>query len=179
MASGRLFRAANIHLVLAGLLSGAMLFAPIAFASNFSANVHASIYGTWVVLDQDVGAGVDFVTKRYLFQLPLHLPYAILGGLVCFWLLAMVWINRDDISKRKALRSIFALAVLHAGFGILIRLFATNHVGQATNELSLESGFQREYFLHLFILYFIWRSLSNVSRNIRAKQQPEVTDVQE
>ena len=80
MASGRLFRAANIHLVLAGLLSGAMLFAPIAFASNFSANVHASIYGTWVVLDQDVGAGVDFVTKRYLFQLPLHLPYAILGG---------------------------------------------------------------------------------------------------
>jgi hypothetical protein len=179
MTAGRLFRAANIHLVLAGLLSGAMLFAPIAFASNFSANVHASLYGTWVVLDQDLGAGVNFVTTRYLFQVPLHLPYAILGGLVCFWLLAMVWINRDDVSKRKALRSIFGLAVLHAGFGVLIRLFATSHVGVSTNELSLESGFQREFLFHLFILYFIWRSLRNVTRNIRAKQQPDVALVQE
>ncbi|HEX2898154.1 MAG TPA: hypothetical protein VHS96_00390 [Bacteroidia bacterium] len=179
MVAGRLFRAANIHLVLAGLLSGAMLFAPIAYASNFSERIHASLYGSWVVLDRDMGAGVDFVTTRYLPQLPLHYPYAILGAVLFCWLLALVWLNRDDVRKQKALRLIFGLAVLHAGFGALIRFMALLHVGDGHVADSLDAGFQREYLFHFFVLYFLWRSLRNIGRNIKAGQVPDVPAVKE
>lgn len=162
MTKGKLFRIANLYLVMAGLLSGALLFAPLAYASNFTMRVHASIYGTWVVMDKDMGSGVDFVSTRYLLQVPLHWPYAVLGATLCLGLIVIAFFNRDDFRKLKRARRMLWLGGLHVLAGALLRVFALQYVGTDTASHNLEAGFQREFLLHFFVLYFIWRALGKI-----------------
>jgi hypothetical protein len=174
MVEGRLFRAANIYLVMAGVLSAALLFAPIAYASNFSTKVHASIYGTWVVLNHDLGSGVDDIRTRYLLQLPLHYPYALLGAGLALSLVALAFYNRDPDQKRKWVRILMLMAVVQAGFAVLLRVFAMSHVGSSPFESNLESGFQREILLHFFVWYFVWRCMRRLRKERRRRQLREL-----
>lgn len=160
---------------MSGVLSFALLFAPLAYASNFASKIHASIYGTWVVLDKDMGSGVDFVTKRFVWEMPLHYPYALLGLTLSVLLFRLVLVNRDDVKKQKQAKVLLYLALLQLGFAVLLRVFATQHVMPANLDSDLvEAGFQREILLHLFVFYFIWRCIWKISpqRRAGATQQP-------
>jgi hypothetical protein len=173
MTRGKLFRAANIYLVMAGVLSAALLFAPLAYASNYSSKIHASIYGTWVVLDHDMGSGMDDIRHRYLLQLPLHFPYAILGAALAILFILLAFYNRDDARKKKWGRILLGMVALQIGFGVLLRVFALNHVGSSSFASSLESGFQREFLLHFFVLYFVWRFLRRLRIEAYRRQKKE------
>lgn len=162
MGKGRLFRRANVFLLLAAGLSAALLVAPIAYASNFAAKVHASVYGTWVVIDRDMGNGVDFVSTRYLWELPLHWPYALVGVLLTFTLLRALFTNKNDYNKLHRARRGFWLAVLYGFTGVIIRYFALYNVGRDAAAEQLEAGFQREMLFIFFILYFIFRAQGKI-----------------
>jgi ABC-type Fe3+-siderophore transport system permease subunit len=173
MIKGKLFRAANIYLLMAGLLSAALLFAPLAYASNYSSKIHASIYGTWVFLDHDMGAGMDDIRHRYLLQLPLHWPYALMGAALAVLLVMLAFYNRDGEQKKKWGRFLLIGVMVQIGFGVLLRVFALNHVGDSNFESSLESGFQREFLLHFFVLYFVWRFLRRLQIEKYKRQKKE------
>ena len=162
MSKGRLFRRANVFLLLAAGLSAALLVAPIAYASNFAAKVHASVYGTWVVIDRDMGDGVDVASIRYLWQLPLHWPYALVGLLLTFVLLRALFTNKNDFDKLHRARRAFWLAVLYGATGAMIRYFALYNVGRDAAADQLEAGFQREMLFIFFILYFIFRAQGKI-----------------
>lgn len=162
MSKGRLFRRANAFLFLATCLSGALLVAPIAYASNYTAKVHAEIYGTWVRIDRDMGDGVDAVSFRHIWQLPLHWPYAIIGLALTFTLFRAMFTNANDFEKLHRARRGFWLAVLYGLCAVLIRAFALNIVGKEALPDQLESGFLREMLFIFFILYFIYRAQGKI-----------------
>jgi hypothetical protein len=158
MAAGKFFSGTNLYLASAGLLSGAMLFAPIAYASNFAAGIHASIYGAWVQLETSMGHGVSLPTTIPLFDLPWHLPYAALGlvGLICC--LVLCFINKAGERKQLWIGRCIMAAFGQMFWGVLLRMMAGNHVGYSALPDSIDIGFQREMVLHLFIIYFLWRA---------------------
>lgn len=158
MAAGKLFRGANLYLALAGLLSGAMLFAPIAFASNFASGLHATVYGSWLVLEQSLGHGVTTASSRTILQLPLQMPYAALAVIGCLLSWILVFVNANGERKHVWIGRAMMLALVHLFWGALVRYLATTYVGTASLAADIEGGFQREFLLHFFILYFLWRA---------------------
>ncbi len=158
MAAGRLFRGVNLYLVVAGLLSGAMIAAPIAYASNYAAGLHATIYGGWLVLEESLGHGIALPHTIGLLALPLQIPYVILAAAGCLLALMLCFYNRDLERKQLWISRGLYLGLAHLLCGVLIRFMAINHVGESSLPDALDAGFQREFLLHFFILYFLWRS---------------------
>jgi hypothetical protein len=158
MAAGRLFRGVNLYLVMAGLLSGAMIAAPIAYASNYAAGLHATVYGGWLVLEESLGHGIALPHTIGLLQLPLQIPYVILAAVGCLLALILVFYNRDLERKQLWIGRGLYLGLAHLLSGMLVRYLATSHVGESSLPDALDAGFQREFLLHLFILYFLWRA---------------------
>ena len=164
MASGKFLRGVNLYLGLAGALSGAMLFAPIAFASNYATGRHATIYGAWVAIEQSVGQGVTAPSSLALLELPLHIPYALMGaiGMLGAWVLC--FINRNGEAKLLWMGRVFMLAFVCMLWAVLLRYLGSSHVASDGGLDALDSGFQREFLLHPFILYFLWRAWSKQSK---------------
>lgn len=158
--TGRLFRGANLYLVLAGLLSAAMLLAPIAYSSNYSTGLHATIYGTWAKLDQSMGHGVNFIRTRHLWELPYNIAYAILGVLSFVVCVVVAFSNRNEEHKHTWIGRALMVAFAHLISGILLRYMGAGLVGTSPVSDGLDSGFQREFLFHLFIIYFLWRAWS-------------------
>lgn len=157
MAAGKIWRTGNLYLLLAGALSVALLFAPLAYASNFAAHLHASIYGSWVEVEHSLGHGVIFARHHWLPGLPLHYPYVVLGGMAALW--GIMAVLAGDAGKQAArIRTMRYLALGHLLFGIVLRLLATSHVGDSDLPGAVTAGFQREFLLHGFVLYFQWRA---------------------
>jgi hypothetical protein len=175
MNVGRLWRVANLYLCLSGLLSGAMAFAPIAYASNFTAGIHASIYGAWVEIETSMGHGVSLSSKLGLLELPMHMPYAAMAGIGCLGCLVLVFINRNAERKQLWIGRAIMLAFLHLLWGGLMRMLAGSHVGYSDLPDSMDIGFQREYLLHFFVLYFLWRAWRRQAEGIKAAEAVTTT----
>lgn len=164
MADARLLRGVNLYLAAAGLLSAAMLFAPIAYASNFAAGLHATVYGAWVNLEHSLGHGVTTSTTLTLLKLPFQIPYAILAVLACLLAWVLVFVNANAERKHTWIGRALILAAVHLMSGALVRYMATGYVGETDLPGGLEAGFQREFLLHLFVLYFLWRAWRKQSK---------------
>ncbi len=167
MASDRFFRGVNLYLGLAGLLSGAMLFAPIAFASNYATGLHVTIYGTWIEFEQSLGQGVTAPWSLALTEAPLHIPYALMGAIGLLGALVLCFINRKGEAKLIWMGRFFILAFVCMLWAVLLRYMDSSYVVSEGALSSLDSGFQREFLLHLFILYFMWRAWSKQSKGLR------------
>lgn len=158
MPETRFFSGVNLYLALSGLLSGAMIFAPLAYASNFAIGHHASIYGGFVVLEQNLGHGMINAQTLELFQLPFHIPYVLCAVLALLACLGICFYNSDGAKKRLWVGRALILAFVHFLLGALLRFLGSVHVDAGHAGAEVVSGFQREYLLHLFILYFLWRA---------------------
>jgi predicted outer membrane lipoprotein len=157
MVQGRLFRAINVYLLLAGCMSLAMIFAPLAFASNFHDNVHASIYGSWITIEHEMVEGANQIEWLAFYKLPFNLVYSLVSLSCGFYLLAAMFYNHDDQQKRKRVLRAFIFVFFQLVFAVVLRLLARQFVGTSPDARDMESGFQREFYLHLFSLYFIYR----------------------
>jgi hypothetical protein len=173
MNAGRLFCVANLYLLMAGLLSGALLFAPLAYASNFPAKIHASVYGLWVVVDKDMGSGVNLVTPLGLASLPFHFPYAVTGLVSALGLSGLVFYNRDLERKQKGVFYLLVVVIAQLVSAVVIRMLALQHVGGTGYGSGIESGFQREFVLLFFVLYFLWRCIRRLRRMRQALRKAQ------
>lgn len=148
----KIFRAPHLLMLLAATLNGVMLFAPVAYASNFRSNIYAEVYGSWV----NVVKALEPQSKPELIWfyedifLLLYSAFAVLGA---GWLLFILFFQKGDAAKVKILPSATVVQLIHLGFGVLLYFHADSFVGVAAPEY-LESSFQRELSLHVFIILF-------------------------
>jgi hypothetical protein len=173
MNAGRLFCIANLYLLMAGLLCVAMLFAPLAYASNFPAKIHASVYGVWVVVDKDMGSGANLVTRLGLASLPFHIPYALTGLVSALGLSGLVFYNRDLDRKLKGAFYLLTVVIVQLVSAVVIRILAVQHVGGNGYGPGIESGFHREIVLWFFVLYFLWRCIRRLRKMRQAVRKAQ------
>lgn len=164
MAFKGIFKTHNLYLAMAGMLSAAMIFAPIAYASNYESLSHVTIFGSWITIDRPLIEGSKAVEFRYLFQLPLNMVYVAISAALAGGLGFLALYNRDLSKKRKWLWWASGLAVLQVLFAILIRIFASVFLDNIESVDNMEFGFMREVYFHLFIIYFLFRATIRMKR---------------
>lgn len=153
----RIFRSSHWLLLLATLLTLALLFAPVTYASNFSTNVYAELHGTWGTVENTLLSGPGRWVTYTCFEDPLHLLYAAVTLASLLFLTYAVVLGGHD-ERRARLCGFGVLFVLgQIGASLLLWLHVTSYVGAALPE-NLESGLNREWAFHLFILLFLLRS---------------------
>lgn len=153
-----IFRTYNLYLLFAGLLSGAMIFAPLAYASNFESYSHVTIYGAWIKVEYPNIDGSQAVAFKELLKLPLNLIYVVISSFLSLATFFLFLYNKEFAKKRKWLWYGFSLAVVQLLVAALLRIFASVFLPDIEVVGNMESGFLREYLLHFFILYFLYRS---------------------
>ncbi len=164
MAFKGIFKTHNLYLAFAGILSAAMIFAPLAYASNYESLSHVTIYGAWLSIDYPLVEGSKAVEYRYLLQLPLNICYVLVSGVLAGGLGFLAIYNRDLSKKRKWLWWASGLAVLQVIFAVLIRIFASVFLDDIESIDNMQVGFMREVLFHLFIIYFLFRASIRLKR---------------
>jgi hypothetical protein len=150
----RIFRVPHGFLLLATLLSLALLFAPIVYAANFQTNVYAQLFGTWAQVENTLQPGAGHWVTYSCFEDPLHLLFAAMtAATLAFLFYTLFWGGNDE--RRAKLCAFGALFVLgQVGASLLLLLHAPSYVGAAL-PANLERGFNREWAFHFFALLFL------------------------
>lgn len=150
----RIFRAPHGFLLLATLLSLALLFAPIAYAANFTTNVYAQLFGTWAQVEHTLQPGAGHWTTYTCFEDPLHLLYAAAAAATMLFMLYTLLFGGND-ERRIRLASWGALLiVVQVGASLLLLLHVPSYAGGALPD-DLERGLNREWAFHFFALLFV------------------------
>jgi hypothetical protein len=150
----RIFRAPHGFLLLATLLSLALLFAPVAYAANFTTNAYAQLFGTWAQVEHTLQPGPGHWTTYTCLEDPLHLLYATAAAATLLFLLYSLLLGGND-ERRIRLCSWGALFVLvQIGASLLLLLHVPSYVGGALPD-DLERSLNREWAFHLFALLFV------------------------
>jgi hypothetical protein len=142
------------HLLLLGAsgLNLALLFAPVAYASNFRTNIYAEVFGSWATvqsatqinsIDQFIHGHQDVFIAMYAL--------ACICSTIGLWFI--LFFKRGDAAKIKILPVATVLQVGQLGLGLLLVFHSRSLVGDAAPQY-LEFGFHRELLFHGFILGF-------------------------
>jgi hypothetical protein len=177
---GRIFRKQNYLLFLAAGINLSLVFAPLAYAANYSRNVYAWLHGSWIIIEKtDPFGGADnyssvSFTGDFLLFLFVLLAVAI-GGVLA----GLIFVNQRPRLKQRTLLLLLAGIVAQALVALALRFRLTDYLGEAVPG-DLESHLELQYWLHAFVLMFTWWAWLSVRRDARNKEKPvRTTSVQE
>lgn len=155
MGLRKVFRAPHLLLLLAACLCAAMVFAPIAYSMNFRNNINVEVYGSWMQMENLLEGTTNKVQTIYFYEDFFVFVYAFLSAFAAGFLLFILFLSRDNVQRTRRLVYANALLFLHIAWGLAIYFHASDSFGKIDPQY-IESGFQREFMLHFFILMFTW-----------------------
>lgn len=166
MSARGLFSIGNLYILLATCLGAALVFAPLAYAFNFESSTNAMIHGSWVEVEHELLQGSQRVEFISLGKLPLQWLFVLCS--VCLSVAgAFSLIYQKQTEKQRTwLKRMLILAICQVLIAVVIRIFAYQMLDAVEKSQDLETGFLREFLLHFFVIYFVWRAM----RRFSAKQ---------
>ncbi|MEM0996398.1 MAG: hypothetical protein AAGN35_04940 [Bacteroidota bacterium] len=164
-----LFRKQNYLLFLAATINFSLVFAPLAYAANYTRNAYGWAHGAWMTIEKtdplggaDNYQGVGFTEDIALFGFVLVAVVAA-GGFG-----TLVFFNQRPARKQKWLGILFLGVVLQVGLAVLLRFRLGHYLGEAAPG-QLEAHLEAQFWLHAFVLLFAWWAWIAVRREVRAQ----------
>lgn len=171
--AGRLFRKQNYLLFLAAGINFSLVFAPIAYAANYSRNIYAWLHGSYIVIEKTdpMGGADNYSSVAFTGDIVLFI-FVLLAVVIAGVLAGLIFVNKRPQLKSRALLFLQAGLVLQALMALTMRFRLVSYVGEAVPG-DLESHLEIQFWLHAFVLVFAWWAWLATRRDQKATaEQP-------
>ncbi|MEM7036874.1 MAG: hypothetical protein AAF570_07845 [Bacteroidota bacterium] len=178
MDARRIFRSANFNLLLATVICGLLLFAPLGYAHNLGEGVYAWLHGSWIRIESmdPITGEAHFETIRFFAYLPI-LAYSILTAVLTALFAYVTYVNDNDHKKIRWAWVACGGVLVQVILSLIIVGRLTAFVGEAEPG-EIEDHIQAQFFLHAFPIVLTLLAIGSLRRNLRKNEfmKPEAGD---